>query len=220
VLCESWGRTDRSADAPKQGDAGLVMGSSTAVRHDGATLAGEIPGKRCYNYPGALVSVPGLDTQALALTANCQKQGRHSYYRPGRRGVTTILPQLTLPSLCITSCWPPMRERSPCSSIHPITPAHILGLTGGTLKKRTAKISHCRLYFARRWDLKRQILSFLGPTPPPCFRYGPPQSISRPGWCCPVVGPTSRMCCMAGCGWFATVCASIVCQFPTSHVVN
>jgi hypothetical protein len=25
-------------------------------------------------------------------------------------------------------------EHSPCSSIHPITPAHILGLTGGTLK--------------------------------------------------------------------------------------
>ena len=98
----------------------------------------------------------------------------------------------------LAQCWPLMREHSPCSSIHPITPAHILGLTGGTLKKRTAKISHCRLYFARRWDLKRQILSFLGPTPPPCFRYGPPQSISRPGWCCPVVGPTSRMCCIQG----------------------
>ena len=51
------------------------------------------------------------------------------------------------------------------------------------------------LVFCAQWDLKRQILSFLGPTPPPCFRYGPPQSISRPGWCCPVVGPTSRMCC-------------------------
>jgi len=111
---------------------------------------------------------------------------------------------------CTMSCWPQSCEHLPCSSTHPITPDPTLCISGGTLKKRTAKISHCRLYFARRWDLKRQILSFLGPTPPPCFRYGPPQSVSRPGWCCPVVGPTSRMCCMAGCGWFATVCASIV----------
>jgi len=42
VLCESWGRTDHSADSPKQGDAGLVMAPRRRSATNGATLAGEI----------------------------------------------------------------------------------------------------------------------------------------------------------------------------------
>ena len=89
-------------------------------------------------------------------------------------------------ALCTTACWPKFCEHLPCSSTHPITPDPTLCISGGTLKKRTAKISNCRLCFARRWDLKRQTLSLVGPTPPPRFRYSAPRLSSRPGWCCPV----------------------------------
>ena len=84
------------------------------------------------------------------------------------------------------SCCPPLRAHSPCSSTRPVSPARTLCCSDGVLFLCTAKICNCRLCFARRWDLRRQIESFWWTTPSPCESYAPAPTASRRWTCCPL----------------------------------
>ena len=105
-------------------------------------------------------NVPGMWTFWQGAAEGVEEQQRLHFQSTVRRAYP-----------CTTSCCPQVHAHSPCSSTHQCTPARTLGFSGGTLFLSTDKISNCRLCFARRWDLKRQVLSSVGPTPSPCFKH-------------------------------------------------
>ena len=113
--------------------------------------------------------VAGLWVSGGALLRSVEEQQRLHFRSTVRRAAP-----------CTTTCWPQLHALSPCSSTHPITPACTLWLFGGMLFLHADEISKCCSSFARRWDLRRQVPSFVGPTPSPCARY---VAQKFPSWC-------------------------------------
>ena len=80
-----------------------------------------------------------------------------------------------------------------------------LALAAVTPRGVTVCISNCCLYFARRWDLRRQLPSFRRTTSPTCLRYARGAPASRRSMCC-------------RCATYGRTCASVEVPAGVSRV--
>ena len=84
------------------------------------------------------------------------------------------------PRAVVRHCARPRRAPGPIlATLHAF-----LALAAVTPRGVTVCISNCCLYFARMWDLRRQLPSFRRTTSPTCLRYARGAPASRRSMCC------------------------------------